>query len=87
MHFPRKSSILRIWIVSISWFFEVTSLCVPDVPTSLLSDAAVLNSPVVQDALREVERNLTGQFGGGKFSGGMSFAIVSLFLRCFGVGF
>lgn len=56
----------------------------PDVPTPLLSDAAVLKSPVIQDALREVERNLTAQFGGGKFSGGMSFAIVSLFLSVLG---
>ncbi|PNS15158.1 hypothetical protein CAC42_8159 [Sphaceloma murrayae] len=49
--------------------------CIPDVPTSLLSEPSILQHPAVVAAFAEVERNLSSLFTGNTRDG-LSFAVV-----------
>jgi hypothetical protein len=54
----------------------VSSACIPDFPTKLLHDSAVLKHPIIVAAFQEVERNLSALFVE-TTRDGLSFTVVS----------
>ncbi|KAG8164122.1 hypothetical protein KVR01_006040 [Diaporthe batatas] len=57
-------------------FCLVSSACVPDVHSSLLSDPAILQDEAVTAAFAQVQQNLSSLFTSNSSSDGLSFAVV-----------
>lgn len=74
-HHAHDSSFISVAAVLSIFSCLVSSACVPDVHSSLLSDPAILQDKAVTAAFAQVQQNLSSLFTNS--SDGLSFAVVS----------